>query len=106
MPVQTVSDMFRTLMLSKYGGIWIDADIILLRDFTSIIRMGPATIGVPDIRDYNNAILIYGPPYGGVGAKVLEVLCKIPYNETEFRRTWPTIRDPYPWSWMLCYVFI
>lgn len=100
MPVQALSDMFRTLLLAKYGGIWIDADIILLRDLTSLIRMGPATVGVPDSRNYNNPVLIYGPASGGVGAKVLRVLCGIPYDETEFRRMWPASDGPYPWHWM------
>lgn len=41
MPVSTRSDLIRLLLLSKYGGIWLDADSIPLRDFTPLIRAGP-----------------------------------------------------------------
>jgi mannosyltransferase OCH1-like enzyme len=41
MPIQTRSDLIRLLLLSKYGGMWLDADSIPLRDFTPLIRAGP-----------------------------------------------------------------
>lgn len=41
MPVSTRSDLIRLLLLSKYGGIWLDADSVPLRDFTPLVRAGP-----------------------------------------------------------------
>jgi len=49
LPVPTRSDLIRLLLLSKFGGIWLDADSIPLRDFTPLIRVGPVA-----------------PSYGGV----------------------------------------
>jgi hypothetical protein len=34
------SDYLRAALLHKFGGIWLDADIILLRDFRNMIRVG------------------------------------------------------------------
>ena len=99
MPIQTLSDIFRVLILARFGGIWMDADLILLRDLTSVIRMGPAVIGMPD-GPYTNAIIIHGPAYGGVGEKVLSVVCRIPYNQTEFHRMWPSNKGPSQWFWL------
>jgi len=31
------SDLFRIMMLHKYGGVWVDMDIVFLRDFKSIL---------------------------------------------------------------------
>ena len=39
-PLQTKSDVFRLLVLHKYGGIWIDTDTILLRDVTAVWEYG------------------------------------------------------------------
>lgn len=39
-PLQTKSDVFRLVVLHKYGGIWIDTDTILLRDVTPIWEWG------------------------------------------------------------------
>jgi hypothetical protein len=41
MPISTRSDLIRLLLLSKFGGIWLDADSVPLRDFTPLIRAGP-----------------------------------------------------------------
>lgn len=98
MLTETLSDIIRTLLLAKYGGVWLDADIVLLRDITPLIRMGPATVGLPD-GGYNNALLIYGPQYGGVGEKVLDVVCRIPFDPTEFFERWPG-HHPGDWNWM------
>jgi mannosyltransferase OCH1-like enzyme len=40
LPIETRSDLIRLLLLSKYGGIWLDADSIPLRDFTPLVRVG------------------------------------------------------------------
>jgi hypothetical protein len=36
MPVTSWSDLVRVVLLHKYGGIWLDADTILLRDLTPL----------------------------------------------------------------------
>jgi len=49
MPIASRSDLIRLLLLSKFGGIWLDGDSIPLRDFTPLVRAGPVA-----------------PTYGGV----------------------------------------
>ena len=85
--VQGVSNMVRILLLAKYGGVWIDADMIFLRDLTPLLRMGPSAVGLPNGR-YNNAILVYGRIDGGIGQKVLQLLCRMPFNRTLFEIEW------------------
>jgi hypothetical protein len=34
------SDLVRSLLLAKYGGVWLNPDLILLRDLTPLIRVG------------------------------------------------------------------
>eukprot|EP00456_Euglypha_rotunda_P016641 TRINITY_DN15548_c0_g1_i8.p1 TRINITY_DN15548_c0_g1~~TRINITY_DN15548_c0_g1_i8.p1 ORF type:complete len:193 (-),score=19.46 TRINITY_DN15548_c0_g1_i8:23-535(-) len=36
-PLAEYSDAVRVILLEKYGGIWLDADVVLLRDFSPLI---------------------------------------------------------------------
>lgn len=115
MGIETLSDMLRTLLLAKYGGIWIDADAILLRDLTSLIRMGPWCVGLmfssnPNMGfgTWTNALLNYGPVELGLGEKVLEVVCKMPFDSVEFSNVWPGFEPPEWWflyNWSLMKIF-
>jgi hypothetical protein len=46
MELASLSDIIRVFLLAKYGGIWLDADTIPLRDFTPMIRAGPSAVAV------------------------------------------------------------
>lgn len=46
MKLVALSDIIRNLLLSKYGGVWLDADTIPLRDLTPMIRSGPSACSV------------------------------------------------------------
>jgi len=96
MPQATLSDLVRVLLLAKYGGIWMDADVIPMRDLTSMIRTGPTAPWL-DGNDSNNALLNFGPVEAGIGAKVLVVTCTMSYNETLFHERYPNIQ-PMCWS--------
>jgi hypothetical protein len=48
MQVATLSDITRNLLLSKYGGVWLDSDTLPMRDLTPLIRSGPSAAGVGD----------------------------------------------------------
>ncbi|GAA5921001.1 hypothetical protein JCM1841_003251 [Sporobolomyces salmonicolor] len=97
-PVSTRSDLIRLLLLSKYGGIWLDADSVPLRDFTPLIRSGPA---VPtDGGTINNNVLIYGPTWSGVGQRVLELACQMPYNVTTVKERFPDFQMWEPSYWL------
>lgn len=100
--VPTLSDMIRTLLLSKYGGVWVDTDMIFLRDMTPLLRIGPSAVG-PSHGRYNNDILIYGSADGGVGQKVLSLLCRMSANQTEFEKEWnmPFHRTDFEKEWHL-----
>jgi hypothetical protein len=39
LPIALKTDYIRVLLLEKYGGLWMDADIIMLKDFSDISRM-------------------------------------------------------------------
>jgi len=103
--VTTQSDLLRNLLLSKYGGIWIDADTLPMRDLTPLIRSGPAACGVSsrfhihlalDLADialaqlqsdqWNTNLFVMGPP-SAVGRKVIETSCKLPYDEALYNQT-------------------
>ncbi|GAA5914021.1 hypothetical protein JCM5296_001543 [Sporobolomyces johnsonii] len=98
LPVSTRSDLIRLVLLAKYGGIWLDADSVPLRDFTPLIRSGP---GVPtDGGTINNNVLIYGPAWGGVGQRVLELACQMPYNITAVKERFPDFQMWEPSYWL------
>lgn len=110
MSIMTLSDMFRILLLTKYGGLWVDADAILLRDLTPLIRMGPWCVGTmlnpnAGFGTWNNALLNYGPVGLGLGEKVLDLVCRMPFDPKKFREVWPGFEPPewwvlYNWSLM------
>ncbi|GAA5926538.1 uncharacterized protein JCM15063_000303 [Sporobolomyces koalae] len=89
MPIQTRSDLIRLLLLSKFGGIWLDADSVPLRDFTPLIRAGPA---IPTFQNtINNNFLLYGPAWSGVGERVLNLACQMPYSVEKIHELYPTL---------------
>jgi hypothetical protein len=46
LPYTAKSDLVRNFLLAKYGGIWLGADTIPLRDLTPVIRSGPVAPSV------------------------------------------------------------
>ncbi|GAA5901400.1 uncharacterized protein JCM6883_000200 [Sporobolomyces salmoneus] len=89
MPVATRSDLIRLLLLAKFGGIWLDADSIPLRDFTPLVRAGPVAPSYGTTT--NNNFLLYGPSWSGVGDRVLSLACQMPYNEVKMKETYPEL---------------
>lgn len=106
MPKNTMSDIVRVLLLAKYGGIWLDSDSMLMKDMTSMIRSGPSVPWFGDTR-HNNNLLVFGPPDSEIGDKVLEVVCKMSYNETVFHEEFPTITPTVSWTckWLSCLLY-
>ncbi|GAO51596.1 hypothetical protein G7K_5695-t1 [Saitoella complicata NRRL Y-17804] len=98
MKQSTLSDIVRNLLLAKYGGIWLDADTIPLRDLTPLIRSGPSAPYIGN-SESNNNILIFGPTEAGIGSKILETTCTMSFNETLFHERYPTI-NPNMWYWL------
>lgn len=84
MPESTRSDIIRYVLLKRYGGVWLDADTIPMRDLTPMIRSGPSACGMDQKEQWNNNVLVFGPPGTGIGEKVLETTCGITYNETAY----------------------
>ncbi|BFZ64130.1 hypothetical protein YB2330_005269 [Saitoella coloradoensis] len=97
MPVESYSDLVRTLLLAKYGGVWVDSDTLLLHDLTPLIRTGP---NAPRLgwNKWNNNLLVYGPPDGGIGIKVLEVTCSLSFDESNWQYS-DTLK-PEMWYWL------
>ncbi|GAA5881618.1 hypothetical protein JCM3774_006497 [Rhodotorula dairenensis] len=99
MPIQSRSDLVRILLLAKFGGLWLDADSIPLRDLTPLLRMGPVvpTNGYTS----NNNVLVYGPTYGGVGKRVMEIACQLPYDRIKAQQLYPELNlTPDHWYWL------
>ncbi|GAA5918151.1 hypothetical protein JCM6882_007292, partial [Rhodosporidiobolus microsporus] len=99
MPITTRSDLIRLLLLSKYGGVWLDADTVPLRDFSPLMRIGPAMPYQPKDKAINNHILMYGPSWAGYGARMLEMACAMPYDEKLFEAKYPGFHDIEAWYW-------
>lgn len=100
MPIPSRSDLIRLLLLSKFGGIWLDADSVPLRDFTPLIRAGPVAPTYDNT--INNNFLLYGPAWSGIGERVLELACTMPYNEEKLVELYPEL-SPKAWfsfSWI------
>jgi hypothetical protein len=49
------SDLFRTAILHNYGGMWVDTDVLLIRDFAPLLGEDFAYLGQPNF--INNAVL-------------------------------------------------
>ncbi|GAA5834110.1 hypothetical protein JCM3766R1_004461 [Sporobolomyces carnicolor] len=98
MPVSTRSDLIRLLLLSKYGGIWLDADSVPLRDFTPLVRAGPVAPSYGST--INNNFLLYGPSWSGVGDRVLNLACQMPYDKVLLKSKFPELNmgDHHYWG--------
>ncbi|GAA6008065.1 hypothetical protein JCM10207_007015 [Rhodosporidiobolus poonsookiae] len=92
MPIQTRSDLVRLLLLSKYGGVWLDADTYLIRDMTPLLRLGPWVPYQPSDGAINNHLLSYGPAWAEHGKGILEMACSMPYNQTLFEERFPSFK--------------
>ncbi|GAA5997588.1 hypothetical protein JCM5350_000821 [Sporobolomyces pararoseus] len=90
LPIPSRSDLIRLLLLSKFGGIWLDADSVPLRDLTPLVRAGPAVASFENT--INNNFLVYGPAWSGVGKRVLSLACQMPYNETKINELYPELK--------------
>ncbi|ODQ56284.1 hypothetical protein SAICODRAFT_22669 [Saitoella complicata NRRL Y-17804] len=97
MPVESYSDLVRTLLLAKYGGVWVDSDTLLLHDLTPLIRTG-ANAPRLGLNKWNNNLLVYGPPDAGIGQKVLEVSCSLSFNESNWQ--YSDSLKPERWYWL------
>ncbi|GAA5985480.1 hypothetical protein JCM10908_006991 [Rhodotorula pacifica] len=74
------SDFERTLILGRYGGVWIDAGAVLVRDVTPLIRTGPLIPSepvAPSADLLSPPLAIYGPAWSGLGMRVLEHACHL-----------------------------
>ncbi|GAA5988784.1 hypothetical protein JCM5350_002939 [Sporobolomyces pararoseus] len=101
MPIPSRSDLIRLLLLSKFGGIWLDADSVPLRDFTPLIRAGPVA---PTYQNtINNNFLLYGPAWSGIGERVLNLACTMPYDEEKLPKLFPELKPKqwfsFSWIW-------
>ncbi|KAJ3036747.1 hypothetical protein HDV00_002409 [Rhizophlyctis rosea] len=95
----SMSDLIRTLLLSKYGGIWMDTDNVILRDLTPLIRAGPTVPLInPNGSYFNDNILVHGPLTSGISKKVLETACTISYNVTKWQ--YGEHVKPANWVWL------
>mmetsp|Transcript_16851 Transcript_16851/g.31912 ORF Transcript_16851/g.31912 Transcript_16851/m.31912 type:complete len:408 (-) Transcript_16851:256-1479(-) len=88
MPIATVSDVVRNVLLHNYGGIWLDNDAVPLRDMWNIT----AGIGLQLIprnsRHSNNHILYIACPHSALAKRRLEHLVLFPYG---FPDAWPRV---------------
>ncbi|KAH8731863.1 nucleotide-sugar transporter-domain-containing protein [Phaeosphaeriaceae sp. PMI808] len=98
MKLESLADITRNLLLAKYGGVWIDSDTIPMRDLTPLIRSGPSAGGISG-GDWNNNLLVFGPPNTTVTQRVLETTCSLSINKTIYNERYGHIK-PHAWYWM------
>lgn len=96
-PIQTRSDMIRQLLMSKYGGAWLDTDAVPLRNLEPMLRIGPFAQGTGN-NHWNNHFLYYGPKESGIAKKMLDIICEMPYNKTAFYLKFD--ERPNLWYWL------
>ncbi|GAA5942037.1 uncharacterized protein JCM15063_004277 [Sporobolomyces koalae] len=90
MPSMTRKDLIKLLLLNKYGGIWLDPDVIVLKDLKEVVRTGPSIIVENEFVD--NAIMVAGPSWGSAGTKMLETACELPFGTNEIMQKFPGLR--------------
>lgn len=96
---KTRAELERTLVLARYGGVWLDEASLLVRDLTPLIRTGPlvpslvsvvpcptsnagslmltASISQMDGSMPPPGLLVYGPAWSGLGSHILEHACRL-----------------------------
>ena len=79
--IQQFSDIARIILLNKYGGIWVDSDVILLRDLRPFVEtfgdFAPSFWSVA----WNNHVIALRK--NGTNSNTLqEAICKFPFNST------------------------
>jgi hypothetical protein len=94
--------MTRLLLLNAYGGVWVDTDSVLLRDFRPLVAFaGPNFAAQVTLSPYfnNNAM---GLAKGGSVAKdLLQIVCDTPFTPRG-KQTYCSVvgRPCYPkWYW-------
>ena len=97
LPITTRSDLIRQLLMSKYGGGWIDTDAIPMRNLEPMLRTGPFAQSLGKA-DWNNHLLYYGPKEAGIAEKMMNIACQMPYNKTEFYIKYK--ERPIQWDWL------
>ena len=96
----TCSDHVRVILLARYGGLWLDNDVYLARDLTSLFRVGPFVgTNLPSLETSNSqlterstdltgpdAVIFAGPADGATARKLVMTACEhIPMDPDAWR---------------------
>ncbi|CAM9109770.1 unnamed protein product [Phaeothamnion confervicola] len=92
--VTPLSDLYRVLILWRYGGVWLDADTLLLRDLMSLVQMlgpfAPRNNWNTNTLQHNNHVLYFGSQPGStVASRLMPAICyKLPFDPSLWRFSW------------------
>ena len=96
--IAALSDLLRLLLLHNYGGVWIDSDTFLLKDFLPLVRWYGAF--APFIGMWNNHVLFLGAnPRNHITDRMLSAVCyELPFDHALWRQNWEFDNKP-GWVW-------
>ena len=79
MKIQSKVNMLRLMILYQHGGVWVDTDTILLRDFRPLVAFfGEFTSRMTMAFTYNNNIISIFKR-SSLAREFLELVCRTPY---------------------------
>lgn len=96
------ADMTRLLLLHAYGGVWVDTDSVLLRDFRPLVDFaGPDFAAKVTLSPYYNNNAIGLAKGGTVAQKLLQIVCDTPFTPKGRASYCSVVGTPcYPkWYW-------
>lgn len=74
------SDMTRLLILHQFGGVWVDTDTVILRDFRPLVNFVGEFAGKVTLSQlYNNNVLVIRK-HSPVSTQMVDFVCQTPYS--------------------------
>ncbi|DBA67734.1 TPA: hypothetical protein ACH3X2_001318 [Trebouxia sp. C0005] len=77
------ADLVRHILLYRYGGLWIDTDVLLLRDVYPVTIQ----IGYQFVMRWVNNHVYYLKAKSPVGLRILHTVLALPYEDSDLWRT-------------------
>eukprot|EP00041_Stephanoeca_diplocostata_P013180 m.229581 g.229581 ORF g.229581 m.229581 type:complete len:283 (-) comp19250_c1_seq80:4223-5071(-) len=98
-PLQTKSDVFRLLVLHKFGGVWVDTDTIFLRGIRPVVEWGGEFGGKFAMTlKYNNAFLSLRQN-STLSKALLEFVCQYPKDHRTTETYCKAVGNPCHTDW-------
>lgn len=90
LPPAAYSDVLRLLLLHKYGGVWIDNDVILMRDWRPLV----VNVGYQFVMRWMNNHVLHIRRRSKLSYHLLNFTASIPYSPSTVRKVVSDICEP------------